>query len=281
MHDPSYIIDFFCSKTSKQTSYTTFLSLSNTHQPLLMRPYSPHYLRALNATFKSTARSHLTSKPLARMAATTPSADEAKIENTNINTAPNVTLTSHQKTLVGCVLDLFAGRPSLAKLQLWRDDAVFEDPLAKAQGRTEFEAQWYGLQTAFSEIERLSHQVTSAGEPLEMDLKNRYVVKGVGSEKVVDSKILIYTEEGRIRMVQDKWDGSLPEGKVADVSCSFLLLLLVAMSWVEVRDECILFRAWCLRRAKRGMRYVQPVVKTLRCDSKHSPLRRFLPRKSC
>ena len=41
------------------------------------------------------------------------------IENTNINTAPGVTLTGGQKILVGSILDLFAGRPSLKKLQLW------------------------------------------------------------------------------------------------------------------------------------------------------------------
>lgn len=33
------------------------------------------------------------------------------IENTNIKTAPGVSLEGDQKTLVGSVLDLFAGRP--------------------------------------------------------------------------------------------------------------------------------------------------------------------------
>ena len=51
-------------------------------------------------------------------------------------------LSSEQRTLVGSVLDLFKGRPSLAKLQLWTDDATFEDNIALAKGRTEYEAQW-------------------------------------------------------------------------------------------------------------------------------------------
>lgn len=109
------------------------------------------------------------------------------IENTNIKTADGVKLEGHKKTLVGSVLDLFAGRPSLQKLQLWADDAVFEDPIAVAKGRKEFEPQWYGLQTAFSEIERLSHQVTSSDNPIVMDLKTRYVVKGIGQEKTIVS----------------------------------------------------------------------------------------------
>jgi hypothetical protein len=66
---------------------------------------------------------------------------ELKLEST-VNAAPGVELTSQQKTLVSSVLDLFAGRPSLAKLQLWKDDAVFSDPITVAKGRKEFEPQW-------------------------------------------------------------------------------------------------------------------------------------------
>jgi hypothetical protein len=114
------------------------------------------------------------------------------IENTNINTAAGVSLSPEQKTLIGSVLDLFAGRPSLKKLQLWTDDARFSDPLTKAEGRKQYEAQWYGLQSAFSEIERLGHEVTGAGEPIRMDLKTRYKVKGVGKEQVIESGLCFF-----------------------------------------------------------------------------------------
>jgi len=67
---------------------------------------------------------------------------ELKIESTDVKTAPGVELSQEQRTLVGSVLDLFAGRPSLAKLQLWHDDAIFTDPINHAKGRKEFEAQW-------------------------------------------------------------------------------------------------------------------------------------------
>lgn len=143
---------------------------------------------------------------------------ELRIENTNINTAPGVELSSQQKTLVGSVLDLFAGRPSLAKLDLWKDDAVFRDPITTAEGRKQFAPQWYGLQTAFSEIERLSHEVTSAGNPIELDLKTRYVVKGVGKEQTIASKVAIYTEGEKISRVEDRWDGEIGEGGIKNVS---------------------------------------------------------------
>lgn len=115
---------------------------------------------------------------------------------------------------------LFAGRPSLKKLQLWEDEGVFEDPITKAEGRKQYEPQWYGLQTAFSEIERLHHEVTSGGNPISMDLRTRYVVKGIGKEQTVDSKVNIYYDKttGKITKVEDKWNGKLPDSSFANVS---------------------------------------------------------------
>lgn len=55
------------------------------------------------------------------------------IGNTNINNHPGVELSPAQKTLVGSVLDLFAGRSSLEKLSLWADNGMFEDPLNHRQ----------------------------------------------------------------------------------------------------------------------------------------------------
>lgn len=135
------------------------------------------------------------------------------IENTNIKTASGVTLDDTQKTLVGSVLDLFAGRPSLKKLALWDDNGVFEDNITIATGRKQFEPQWYGLQAAFSEIERLHHEVVSAGNPIGMDLKTRYVTKGISKEQTISSRINIFYDKdtGKITKVQDKWDGELPD----------------------------------------------------------------------
>lgn len=140
---------------------------------------------------------------------------EFKIQTTSFPTAPGVDLNDSQKVITGSILDLFVGRPSLRKLSLWQDNAVFSDPLTIAEGRSQFAPQWYGLQQAFSNIERLGGQVTSSGNPIEMDLKTKYTVKGLGSEQTVDSKIKIWTEgEGdnmKIKRVEDRWDDNLPD----------------------------------------------------------------------
>ena len=134
-------------------------------------------------------------------------------------------------------IQLFAGRPTVKKLSLWNDDAVFEDPLTNAKGRKQYSAQWYGLAAAFSEIERLSHQVTSTGNPITLQLKQRYVVKGVGKEQTVNSEVKIFSEGGKITKVEDRWDGSLPEGAFKTVR------LFSILSWLKF-VECLLFWLW-------------------------------------
>lgn len=142
-----------------------------------------------------------------------------KVENQNINTAPGVQLSDAQQVITGSILDLFAGRPSLRRLSLWQENATYADPLTIAEGRKQYQAQWYGLKAAFSDIQRLSSEVTSSGNPIEIDLKNKYKLKGIGSEQTITSKVKIHTEgEGddmRVKRVEDKWNGDLPEGAIA------------------------------------------------------------------
>lgn len=153
------------------------------------------------------------SRPFA-MADPSPDFRQHGVETTDIPTAAGVSLSATQKLLTGSVLDLFAGRPSLRKLTLWTDDAAFIDPLTIAEGRRQYQAQWYGLAAVFGKIERLSCRVTSGGNPIEVDLKTRYTVKGLGAEQTIASKVCIYTsaDGSKIEKVEDKWDGKLPDG---------------------------------------------------------------------
>ena len=150
----------------------------------------------------------------------TESPDFAKygVETTDVPANPGVSLSPAQKLVTGCVLDLFAGRPTKRKLTLWAEDASFHDPLTNAHGRKQYEAQWYGLKAAFSEIERLGVCVKSGGNPIELDLKSRYKVKGLGSQQTIESVVAITTvgegEGMRVVKVEDKWGGEIGEGPV-------------------------------------------------------------------
>lgn len=56
-----------------------------------------------------------------------------------------------------------------------------------------------------------------------MDMKMRYVVKGINKAQTIQSVVAIHTTEdgAKITKVQDKWNGELPEGSVQDVSSAF------------------------------------------------------------
>ncbi|KAK6594012.1 hypothetical protein H4I96_10925 [Botrytis cinerea] len=145
-----------------------------------------------------------------RLYSTTSGSAHAKYEYSD---GTGVELNRKQKVIVGSVLDLFAGLPSLEKLSLWSDTAVFADQITNAEGRKQYSAQWFGLKAVCNNIERLGHEVTSAGNPIEMDLKTKYVLKG-GMSQTIESKVSIWTEEpggeGKITKVQDAWNGNVP-----------------------------------------------------------------------
>jgi len=170
---------------------------------------------------------------------TSSSSSDLGIESTNIQTASGVSLNTQQKMIVGSVLDLFAGKPTLKKLQLWTDDATFNDPLTKAEGRKQYQAQWYGLAAAFSEIEQLHHSVTSSGNPLTLDLKTRYKVKGIGSEQLIESVVKIHTTPSgdRITGVEDRWNGNIPEGAFAKVFRNLNSVVVPAFVGVPKSEE--------------------------------------------
>ena len=61
-----------------------------------------------------------------------------------------------------------------------------------------------------------------------MDMKTRYVVKGIGQEKTIQSVIKVWlNQQGKIERVEDRWDDQLPDGGIKNVS------FLSPWSWVE------------------------------------------------
>ncbi|KAH6663794.1 hypothetical protein B0J14DRAFT_252927 [Halenospora varia] len=182
-----------------------------------------------------------TAKAQVQATPTLPDFQNLGIESSDIKTASGVELSQHQKLIVGSVLDLFAGKASLKKLGLWTDDAVFQDNITKAEGRKQFEPQWYGLQTAFSEIHREHFEVKKGGNPIEMELKTRYKIKGLGKEQTIESLVKIHTAgEGdniRIKEVVDRWNNNLPEGPFAKAFRNLNSVVVPAFVSVPKNEE--------------------------------------------
>ncbi|KAI1372518.1 hypothetical protein F4677DRAFT_449419 [Hypoxylon crocopeplum] len=146
-----------------------------------------------------------------------PPFDSYEIRNRNVNESSGVKLSPHQKLVVGSVLDLFEGNPTLKHLSLWSSSGTFTDPITVASGYKRFAAQWYGLPALFNPIQIQNHSVTSAGNPIEMNVSNKYVLKGVKTEQIIDSVVRIHIgQDGKIDKVEDRWNDKLPEGTVSE-----------------------------------------------------------------
>jgi hypothetical protein len=174
--------------------------------------------------------------PISHSQGTTSSFAEYKIR-ARLPPAPSE-LTSQQSLLIGSIMDLFAGHPSKRKLSLWTDDASFQDPLTIANGRQQYEAQWYGVVAKMSEVKQEEAEIVSVGNPIELRLKDRYTIKGIGKEQLIDSSVLVYlTPEGdKVTKVVDRWDGQVPpDGFFAKVS-----VINQSTSWhsKEAKETC-------------------------------------------
>ncbi|KAF9871967.1 hypothetical protein CkaCkLH20_10599 [Colletotrichum karsti] len=153
-----------------------------------------------------------TAKAQASASDNAPSFESIGIKNTDIVQKSGVSLSQQQKVLVGSVLDLFEGNPTLKHLSLWSKNATFQDNITVAEGFDKFAAQWYGLPALFNPIQIQSHTVTSAGNPIELNLKNKYTVKGIKSEQTMESVVQIQVgDDGKIAKVNDKWNNELPD----------------------------------------------------------------------
>jgi hypothetical protein len=64
-----------------------------------------------------------------------------------------------------------------------------------------------------------------------MDLKSKYVIKGIGKEQIIQSVVVIHTDEnGKISKVEDRWDGKLPDGAISNVSS--VVQLMNPLWWI-------------------------------------------------
>lgn len=114
---------------------------------------------------------------------------------------------------------LFEGHPTLPKFSLWSQNATFTDNITVAQGYAKYTAQFYGLPALFKPIQLQHHRVTNAGNPIELEMSNKYVVKGIKKEQIMNSVVRIHMgQDGKIEKVEDRWNGKLPEGAISDVS---------------------------------------------------------------
>ncbi|KAK1460790.1 hypothetical protein CMEL01_15087, partial [Colletotrichum melonis] len=207
------------------TKTSSTISMHSTARHIAKRiathPETKSFAKSIQRNMASGTPSE-TAKVQATADASAPTFESVGIKNSDIAQKSGVSLSQQQKVLVGSVLDLFEGNPTLKHLSLWSKTATFQDNITVAEGYDKFAAQWYGLPALFNPIRIQSHTVTSAGNPIELELKNSYTVKGIKTEQTMESVVQIQVgDDGKIVKVNDKWNNDLPEGAFSQVRNAF------------------------------------------------------------
>ncbi|TFY67778.1 hypothetical protein EVJ58_g1405 [Rhodofomes roseus] len=136
------------------------------------------------------------------------------ITNASVDVAPGVTIDDHRRTLVGVVLDLFQGKPSLYKMDFFAEDAVYEDPVAKSVGRTSIAGQFYGLPELFRSSVTKSAQITASdAHTTSFRVLHEFTPKLVPKTVSFDTVMTITVDAaGKITHWRDRPSAGIPDG---------------------------------------------------------------------
>lgn len=79
-------------------------------------------------------------------------------------------------------------------------------------------------------------------------MSNKYVVKGINQEKVMNSVVRIHVgSDGKIEKVEDRWNGELPSGAISDVSnpSNWTLSPFAGVRWAVRTGSDVAWWAFC------------------------------------
>ncbi|KAH7889779.1 hypothetical protein F5I97DRAFT_1924298 [Phlebopus sp. FC_14] len=108
--------------------------------------------------------------------------------------------------------ELYCCRPTKAIFErTWHPEAMYEDPLIKCHGRSEYEAMWHVMPKLFSKSETISSRVlTSTRVPNRIicSQTQEYTLRLIGRKQRIESMITLDLDEtDRIIQMEDKWYG--------------------------------------------------------------------------
>ncbi|PYH84400.1 hypothetical protein BO82DRAFT_430107 [Aspergillus uvarum CBS 121591] len=93
------------------------------------------------------------------------------------------------------ILNLYGGSASESDMQVYAEQAIYDDPLSYCDTRYKIAGQWYGIPKLFARSETLATEVVpSPDDELVWKQRQRYTVAGLHASKVVDSLVSLRLE---------------------------------------------------------------------------------------
>ncbi|KAL4756911.1 uncharacterized protein BDW70DRAFT_171868 [Aspergillus foveolatus] len=109
------------------------------------------------------------------------------------------------------ILSLYGGSASEDDMNVYAEQAIYDDPFSYCDTRYKIAGQWYGIPKLFSKSETLATEVTSSTEhELVWKQRRKYTFAGVHASKTVDSLVSLKLEgsepDEKVVYHKDMWD---------------------------------------------------------------------------
>ncbi|KAL4957500.1 hypothetical protein BDW69DRAFT_156190 [Aspergillus filifer] len=124
----------------------------------------------------------------------------------------SIPISPQRSKIQQAILNLYGGSASKEDMDVYAEQAVYDDPFSYCDTRHKIAGQWYGVPKLFAKSETLVTEVTSSSEhELVWKQRRRYTFAGIHVAKTADSLVSLKLEgaEPNEKVVyhKDMWNG--------------------------------------------------------------------------
>ncbi|MCJ1310513.1 hypothetical protein MMC25_004177 [Agyrium rufum] len=143
--------------------------------------------------------------------------DPSQNSSTDVDYEPHpersVPATPEQERIVKAITSLYSGSASKEDMQVYAEEAVYDDPWSYCDTRYKIAGQWYGIPKAFSSSRTLKTEIVSA-TPTQIIYKQqqeytpRLVPHALAAKHPVNSLVTLTLDEktGKVKYHKDMWN---------------------------------------------------------------------------
>ncbi|KAL5387082.1 hypothetical protein DPSP01_003692 [Paraphaeosphaeria sporulosa] len=144
--------------------------------------------------------------------ALTQNPDPSKNSSSGVDYEPHpedsIPLEPKRERIVQAICNLYSGSASETDMQVYAEEAIYDDPLSFCDTRYKIAGQWYGIPKIMSKSQTIKTQVVSSKEnEIIFKLQQEYMPKLAPTGKKVNSLVTLSLDaQGKVKYHKDMWN---------------------------------------------------------------------------
>ncbi|KAF2841387.1 hypothetical protein M501DRAFT_551772 [Patellaria atrata CBS 101060] len=120
----------------------------------------------------------------------------------------SIKISPEQQKIVDSICNLYSGSASEEDMQVYAEEAMYDDPWSFCDSRYKIAGQWYGIPKIMLHSRTLKREVVSSkSDEIIFKLQQEYTPKPMPIAKPVNSLVtLTLDEQGKVRHHKDMWN---------------------------------------------------------------------------